>query len=188
MMYLKQKIEAGADYVVTQLFYDTDLFIDWVARCRDYGAFIIAVFIIGIHVPIVAGIMPIQNYGGFKRMTQMCKTVVPQSILDVLDPIKEDDRAVKSFGIQLAVDMCTKLRDAGIRGFHFYTLNLEKSTRLILEGLKFVAPVNILKAYPWQQVKIIIDQLNLVSRNIKKYRDCQTNFLEKSYSKLLATH
>jgi methylenetetrahydrofolate reductase (NADPH) len=78
LQYLKEKVDAGADYIVTQLFYDVPLFIDWVNRCRS----------IGIQVPILPGIMPIQSYGGFKRMTTLCKTFVPKAISDALEPIK----------------------------------------------------------------------------------------------------
>ncbi|KAJ3007863.1 hypothetical protein HKX48_008899 [Thoreauomyces humboldtii] len=139
MKHLKAKCDAGADYIVTQLFYDVDIFLKWHKECRD----------IGITAPILPGLMPIQNYGGFKRMTSLCKTYVPPAIFDALEPIKEDDKAVKDFGVQLAVDMCNKMKANGIRGFHFYTLNLERSTRLILEGLQFIAPIEQVRPLPW---------------------------------------
>ncbi|KAJ1973124.1 methylenetetrahydrofolate reductase (NAD(P)H) met13 [Dimargaris xerosporica] len=141
--FLKAKVDAGADYIVTQLFYDTELFLRWVDQCRA----------IGINCPILAGIMPIQSYNGFQRMTTLCKTAVPDTIHQKLEPIKDDDQAVKNFGVQLAIDMCNQLRAGGHLGFHFYTLNLEKSTRLILEGLKFVAPVEKLRPLPWNPSK-----------------------------------
>ncbi|KAI8590756.1 methylenetetrahydrofolate reductase-domain-containing protein [Geranomyces variabilis] len=139
MKHLKEKCDAGADYIVTQLFYDVDIFLNWHAECRK----------IGITLPILPGLMPIQNYGGFKRMTSMCSTYVPQHIYDALEPIKEDDKAVKDYGVQLAIDMCNKMKATGINGFHFYTLNLERSTRLILEGLKFIAPIEQVRPLPW---------------------------------------
>ncbi|KAI9017710.1 methylenetetrahydrofolate reductase-domain-containing protein [Gaertneriomyces semiglobifer] len=139
MKHLKDKVDAGADYIVTQLFYDTDLFLEWLAQCRE----------IGIDIPVLPGIMPIQSFGGFKRMTTLCKTYVPPEIHAALEPIKDDDKAVKEYGVKLAVDMCNKMKDAGVRGFHFYTLNLERSTRLILEGLGFVAPVEQVRPLPW---------------------------------------
>ncbi|KAJ3083134.1 hypothetical protein HK102_001235 [Quaeritorhiza haematococci] len=139
MKRLKEKVDAGADYIVTQLFYDVDLFLDWIKKCHNMG----------INIPILPGIMPIQNYGGFKRMTTLCKTYVPKEIHDALEPIKDDDKAVKEYGVKLAIDMCTKLRENGVKGFHFYTLNLEKSVRLILEGLEFIAPMEVVKPLPW---------------------------------------
>ncbi|KAJ3213758.1 hypothetical protein HDU67_002509 [Dinochytrium kinnereticum] len=106
---------------------------------------------------------------GVQRLTAFAKTHVPQSILDDLEPIKvrfnhcfecytgirnvilgqDDDQAVKDYGVQLAIDMCKKLKDGGIRGFHFYCMNLEKSVRLILEGLGFVAPIDVVRPLPW---------------------------------------
>ncbi|KAJ3364015.1 hypothetical protein GGF32_002789 [Allomyces javanicus] len=140
LRHLKAKIDAGADYIVTQMFYDVDLFLDWVRRCRA----------IGISCPILPGIMPIQTFGGFKRMTTLSQTIVPQAVLDALEPIKDDDQKVKAFGIQLAIDMCKRLRDeSDIFAFHFYTMNLERSVRLILEGLEFVAPLESARPLPW---------------------------------------
>ncbi|RKP22569.1 methylenetetrahydrofolate reductase-domain-containing protein, partial [Syncephalis pseudoplumigaleata] len=143
LQYLKEKVDAGADYIVTQLFYDTDLFLDWVDKCRA----------IGIQCPILPGIMPIQNFNGFKRMTTLSQTAVPQFIYDSLEPIKEDDQAVKDYGITLAIDMCRQMAAKGISGFHFYTMNLERSIRLILEGLGWVAPVEITRPLPWNPSK-----------------------------------
>lgn len=126
--HLKEKVDAGADFVITQLFFDCDIFLDFVARCRA----------VGITVPIIPGIMPIQSYDGFCRMTGFCKTFVPQRILDKLEPIKHDDAAVKSFGVELAVEMCQYLSQRGVQGMHFYTLNLERSVFRILEGLGYI--------------------------------------------------
>lgn len=139
--HLKNKVDAGADFVITQLFYDVDLFAHWVKKCRAAG----------INCPIIPGIMPIQNYAGFKRMTSFCKTAVPQFINDALEPIKDDDERVKSYGIELGIQMGKKLMAIGVEGLHFYTLNLEKSVTHILEGLDFVTPFAALKGkhLPW---------------------------------------
>jgi methylenetetrahydrofolate reductase (NADPH) len=82
-------------------------------------------------------------------MTTLSKTVIPPSIWADLEPIKDDDKAVKEYGIKFAIDMCNRLKKCGVSGFHFYTLNLEKSVRLILEGLEFVAPIDQVKPLPW---------------------------------------
>ena len=138
--YLKEKFDAGADFVITQLFYDTTIFLQWVQKCRAAG----------ITCPIVPGIMPIQNYTGFKRMVGFCKTSVPDHISEALEPIKNDDAKVKAYGIELGVRMCRELLDAGIPGLHFYTLNLERSVTNILEELGFVnAKTN--GRLPWKQ-------------------------------------
>ncbi|KAJ2750087.1 methylenetetrahydrofolate reductase (NAD(P)H) met13 [Coemansia aciculifera] len=139
IQYLKEKQDAGADIVVTQLFYDVDNFMAWVAKCR----------LAGITMPILPGIMPIQNYGGFKRMTELCRIEVPQEIWNRLEPIKDDDQAIKDYGIEVAVDMINKMKAGGVRGFHFYTINLERSTRLVLEKLNFVPAVSEVRPLPW---------------------------------------
>jgi methylenetetrahydrofolate reductase (NADPH) len=79
--------------------------------------------------------MPIQSFSSFQRMTQFCRTKVPDHVWQDLSPIKNDDEAVKSYGVQLCVDMCKVLSLAGIAGFHFYTLNLEKSVLAVLKEL-----------------------------------------------------
>ncbi|CAJ0846780.1 14968_t:CDS:10 [Entrophospora sp. SA101] len=135
---LKKKVDAGADFIVTQLFYDVDVFLEWVEKCRA----------IGIKCPIIPGLLPIQNYSGFNRIITLCKTFVPQNVLDDLEPIKHDDDAVKKYGIELTIRMVKKMYAAGIKGYHFYTMNLERSTRLILEALEFI-DIEKAKPLPW---------------------------------------
>ncbi|GAA98329.1 uncharacterized protein L969DRAFT_46608 [Mixia osmundae IAM 14324] len=126
---LKMKQEAGAHFIVTQLFYDVDIFLQWHDTCRSQG----------ITMPILPGIMPIQNYQSFRRMTNLCKTSLPTSLLKHLEPIRNDDAAVKEYGVNLSVDIIQKLYEAGIRGFHLCTLNLEKSPRQILARLGWIS-------------------------------------------------
>lgn len=125
--HLKAKVDAGAEVIITQLFYDTSLFLQFVKDCRA----------IGIKAPILPGIMPLQTYAGFKRMTTLCKTFVPQHIHDALEPIQNDDAAVK------------ELLAAGTPGLHFYTLNLEKSVIQILDGLSMVSS-QVSRTLPWR--------------------------------------
>lgn len=137
--FLKEKVDAGADFIMTQMFYDVSLFLQWRTQCRAAG----------IVCPIIPGIMPIQNYTGFMRMTSFCRTNVPPGILESLHPIRDDDSRVKQYGIDLAINMCKELLNNQVEGLHFYTLNLERSVTQILEGLLFVAsPTNNL---PWKQ-------------------------------------
>ena len=127
LKYLKEKIDAGADFIVTQFFYDTDVFIGYVEKCRG----------IGITCPIIPGVMAIQSYPSFLRMTQFCKTKVSSNITEMLEAVKDDDEAVKTKGVEIAVDMCQKLlREGYCDGVHFYTLNLERSVRRILEKVR----------------------------------------------------
>jgi methylenetetrahydrofolate reductase (NADPH) len=126
--YLKEKCDAGADLVVTQLFYDVSLYFQFVKDCRAAG----------ITVPIVPGIMPIMTYGGFKRMTSFCKTKVPAEVAAAVEALKDDDDKVREYGIELGTGMCKELLAGGAPGIHLYTLNLEKSPVGILENLGLV--------------------------------------------------
>ncbi|KAG0241285.1 methylenetetrahydrofolate reductase-domain-containing protein [Mortierella sp. GBAus27b] len=141
LKYLKEKVDAGADFIVTQLFFDVPLFLDWVQKCRDYG----------ITCPIIPGVMPIQAYASFKKNT--VDTSVPQWILDGIEPIKNDDQAVRAFGVEVGIKMTLDLLQAGVCGIHYYTFNLERSTRLILEGAGLVGKTEYYikkKNMPWR--------------------------------------
>ncbi|KAL8292881.1 hypothetical protein RQP46_000575 [Phenoliferia psychrophenolica] len=131
--YLFQKQEAGAEFVVTQLFYDIDVFIAWYRACRARG----------ITIPILPGIMPIQNYQSFRRMTNLCKSQIPPQIVTELEIIQHDDAAVKDYGVSLAVKMMRALRAEGILGYHLCTLNLEKSVTRVLNQLEWVTPESV---------------------------------------------
>ena len=138
MMHLKSKIDARADFILTQFFYDVQSFLDYVKRCREYG----------ITCPILPGIMPIQSYQSFKRMTEYCGVSVPTAVLERLEPVKDDDEAVKEIGCDIAAEMCEKIlntpeEEGGVDGVHFYTLNLERSvTRILVSmgAIEHVAP------------------------------------------------
>ena len=151
MKYLKEKIDAGCNIIFTQMFYDVDVFITWVKEIRKAG----------ITIPIVPGIAPIQNWNGFMRATSLAKTIIPQSFLDVLEPHKNDDEKVRALGTKLVADMCKKIlaEPLGIRGLHFYTMNLEKGTKMLLEELNLVPRVETLKPLPWRQVRRNLDFL-----------------------------
>ncbi|KAF9966519.1 hypothetical protein BGZ70_002067 [Mortierella alpina] len=139
--FLQEKIEAGADFVLTQLFYDVDGFLAWEKQCRAQG----------IVCPIIPGIMPIQSYNGFRRITNLAKIRVPASVQEALEPIKTDDQKVKDYGVELAASIIQRLLKAEITGFHICTLNLEKSVRLILERVGFVPPADSARRQQQQQ-------------------------------------
>ncbi|KAL3621577.1 Methylenetetrahydrofolate reductase 2 [Castilleja foliolosa] len=141
LAYLKRKVDAGADVIVTQLFYDTDIFLKFVNDCRQ----------IGITIPIVPGIMPINNYRGFIRMTGFCKTKIPDEIMDALEPIKENEDAVRAYGIHLGTEMCKKIMASGIKTLHLYTLNMEKSALAILTNLGLIEESRISRSLPWRR-------------------------------------
>lgn len=142
LRHLKAKVDAGADLVVTQLFYDVDIFLNFVQQARA----------IGITCPILPGIFPIQNYNGLKRVISFNNNQVPQKIWDDLETIKDDDAAVKEYGIQLSIEFINKFIEAGIKGVHFYTFNLERSTRIILERMGLVPQQAAVKPLPWAPV------------------------------------
>ncbi|KAH9066364.1 methylenetetrahydrofolate reduct [Lactarius vividus] len=124
--HLKAKVDSGADFIVTQLFYDVDNFLRWLQKIRSRG----------ITAPIIPGVLPIQTYASFLRVTKLCGTYIPDAIRADLEPIKHDDQKVKDYGVSLAVKMVRRLVDeGGLRGFHFCTLNLEKSVERVLENL-----------------------------------------------------
>jgi methylenetetrahydrofolate reductase (NADPH) len=139
--FLKEKVEAGADIVVTQLFYDIDKFLFFRDKCIKAG----------IKVPIIPGIMPIHNYARFLKFTQFCQVSVPGSVTAQLEPIKYDDSSVINYGIDQASGMCQKLIENGVPGIHFYTLNLENSVSAILKSLGLVSSQGIIKELPWRQ-------------------------------------
>jgi methylenetetrahydrofolate reductase (NADPH) len=118
-------------------------------------------------------------------MTTLCKTIVPKFILEDLEPIKDDDVAVKNYGIDLACEMCRTLRTQNINGFHFYTLNLERAVELILEKLEFVAPISDTRPLPWCPVSVCLTKIDvtqhdvLVSVEEAGNRNGATHFLEE---------
>ncbi|PWN94844.1 putative MET13-putative methylene tetrahydrofolate reductase [Tilletiopsis washingtonensis] len=140
---LKEKIDAGADFIFTQMFYDYDIFERWVKSVRAAG----------ITCPIVPGVMPIQTYGGYQRATARFRTEVPQYFHDALDPIKDDDAKVREVGTKLVGDMCRKIVDPknglGISGLHIYTMNLERGSRMLLDYLGLSPSVQQTKTLPW---------------------------------------
>ena len=108
MKHLKEKIDAGGTFIVTQMFYDVDLFLSWVDKVRARG----------ITVPIVPGIMPIQTHAAFLRRANWSKCHIPQKWLDALEPVKNDDAVVREVGKGLVAEMCQKIIDAGIMALH----------------------------------------------------------------------
>ncbi|KAK0935888.1 methylenetetrahydrofolate reductase (NAD(P)H) met13 [Friedmanniomyces endolithicus] len=146
--YLKEKIDAGGTFVLAQMSYDVDIFIDWVKKCRQAG--------IPENVPIIPGVMPIQTYDSFLRRAKWTQCRVPKHWLEQLEPIKNDDAQVREVGKDLVAEFCRKLLDSGTTmHLHFYTMNLAASTRMVLDELS-VAPAADshnpdLKPLPWRQ-------------------------------------
>ncbi|KAI0478456.1 methylenetetrahydrofolate reduct [Xylariaceae sp. FL0804] len=141
--HLKEKVDMGASFIVTQMFYDADNFVRWVGRVRDRG----------INVPIIPGIMPIATYASFIRRANHMNCKVPEDWMTKLESIKNDDAKVREVGKTLVADLCRKIMAAGIVHLHFYTMNLAQATRLILEELDWLPTVARPRkqALPWKQ-------------------------------------
>ncbi|KAG6376274.1 methylenetetrahydrofolate reductase-domain-containing protein [Boletus reticuloceps] len=133
---LKQKVDAGAEFIVTQLFYDADRFIEWTRKVRSRG----------ITTPIISGVMPIQTYASFLRVVKLCGAQVPSNIMVDLYTIRHDDQLVKDYGVRLTVDIIRRITGSGlVSGIHFCTLNLEKSVQAVLESLGWAGGSPIVK-------------------------------------------
>jgi len=131
MDYLKAKIDAGANYICTQLFFDNRDFLDFRDRCS----------LAGINVPIVAGIMPINSQSGIRRMADLAAGArFPAKLLRALDRCGGDENAVRRVGIHYATEQCADLLDEGVDGIHLYTLNKSKATREIYASLGLKTP------------------------------------------------
>uniref|UniRef100_A0A7S1Q0V3 Methylenetetrahydrofolate reductase (NAD(P)H) n=1 Tax=Neobodo designis TaxID=312471 RepID=A0A7S1Q0V3_NEODS len=124
--YLKEKIDAGGEYIITQLFYDTDIFLRFVQTCRANG----------ITVPILPGMLPFTAYGGLQRMVGLCKTYLPDELKAKVEELKEQPDAFKQLGIDVTAEQCKKILASGAcNHLHFYTLNNSYSTFKVMEQL-----------------------------------------------------
>lgn len=124
--YLADKIQAGADFVITQLFFDN----------TDYYEFYDhMVGKLGVTVPIVPGIMPILSAGQTKRFVSLCGAKLPEPFLRRLTELEGDDEAAAAYGIEYATEQCASLLEFGVPGLHFYTLNKARSTVQIVRNL-----------------------------------------------------
>ena len=130
LRYLKEKVEAGARFLITQLFFDNQAYYDFVARARE----------VGIDVPIVPGIMPITDAGQIKRITGMCGAVIPGRLLRELELRGDQPGSVTDLGVAYATLQCADLLANGAPGIHFYTLNRSPATRAILSALRLMTP------------------------------------------------
>jgi methylenetetrahydrofolate reductase (NADPH) len=129
--HLAEKVAAGVNFLITQLFFDNSLYFDFLARARAAG----------IEVPIVPGILPITQIGQSQRMAQMCGASIPEGLRRELHARRDQpEEAVRDFGVAYATLQCAELLAAGAPGIHFYTLNRSPATRAILSALKLARP------------------------------------------------
>ena len=123
---LKRKVDAGVDFLITQLFFDND----------DYLRFRERAVAAGVRVPILAGIMPILNVKQIKRFTRMCGASLPNALRKKIEAVEDDAEAVRQVGIYHATRQCEDLLRDGVPGIHFYTLNRSTATRAIYQSIK----------------------------------------------------
>ncbi|RPA87089.1 MTHFR-domain-containing protein [Ascobolus immersus RN42] len=136
--YLVTKVEAGADFIMTQLFYDVDKYIAFEKLLRSQDSL--------KDIPIIPGLMPIQSYQILMRTTKLSHATIPDAVMDRIEAVKGDDEKVKEVGIDVVSGIVERLKSEtglarGPRGFHFYTLNLEKAVALIVERTGLIPDV-----------------------------------------------
>ncbi len=123
---LKRKVDAGLDFVITQLFFDNAFYFDFVERARR----------VGINIPIVPGIMPITNFEQINRFIRLCGATMPMRLSLQLEKVKDDPDAIAQLGVAHATVQCMELLGRGAPGIHFYTLNRSPATRMIVSALR----------------------------------------------------
>jgi methylenetetrahydrofolate reductase (NADPH) len=124
--YLREKVEAGADFVVTQLFFDNADYFEFRQYLTDK---------LGVSVPLIPGVLPILSRNQTKKFVSLCGAKLPEAFLTRLEEFGDDDAAVVEFGIEYATRQCEELLRAGVPGLHFYTLNKAHSTVRIVRNL-----------------------------------------------------
>jgi methylenetetrahydrofolate reductase (NADPH) len=130
LRFLRQKVESGASFLITQLFFDNELYFRFVEEARAAG----------IEIPIIPGIMPITDVGQIKTITGMCGASIPSSLLEQLEVRAGNPDAVLQLGVSYSTLQCAELLARGAPGIHFYTLNRSPATRAILSALKLLRP------------------------------------------------
>lgn len=124
--FLKLKTDAGADFVITQLFFNNRDYFDYIDRLRS----------LGVQARVIPGIIPITDYNAIVKFCQVCGASIPQKIEAIFDPIKDDPQAVMQTGIETAIRQCRELLTGGAPGLHFYTLNKVHPTDVILAAVR----------------------------------------------------
>ena len=123
--YAREKVDKGADFLISQLFYDNRYFFDFLERAEQAG----------INVPIIPGILPILNTAQIRRFTSLCGATIPAELDRQLEQYADDDNAVRELGIEYATNQVRELWDEGVPGVHFYVLNRSYSVSRILSNL-----------------------------------------------------
>jgi methylenetetrahydrofolate reductase (NADPH) len=126
----KRKVDAGAKFLITQLFFDNERYFEFVERARTAG----------IDVPIIPGVMPVTNFSQIKRFTEMCGASIPTHLECELEARQHDPDAVRDLGVAYATLQCSELLARGAPGIHFYVLNRAPVARSVLAALRAARP------------------------------------------------
>jgi methylenetetrahydrofolate reductase (NADPH) len=130
LAYLKTKVESGASFLISQLFFDNQVYFDFVAAARAAG----------IEVPILAGVIPVAGFAQTKRICELCDASIPAPLEAAFGACEGDERAEFELGIAYAAQQCSDLLLAGVPGIHFYALNRAPATRAVLGALRAAKP------------------------------------------------
>ncbi|EEB06424.1 methylenetetrahydrofolate reductase Met11 [Schizosaccharomyces japonicus yFS275] len=156
--YLIEKVRAGADFIITQIFYDSAVYIDFVKKLRTHESGVFKT------IPIIPAIMPVQSLTTLRRMARLCNCVIPHDLMQSLEEVRTDDEKVKAIGVKHVAQMIKDiLKNTDTRGFHFCTLNLEKSVaRILNESGLYERRLTALKAVVNNQKENVADVHNRV--------------------------
>ncbi|NPA32775.1 MAG: methylenetetrahydrofolate reductase [NAD(P)H] [Aquificae bacterium] len=128
--FFKEKVEAGADFSITQMFFINEHYYRFVEMCQREG----------INIPIIPGIMPITNFKQIKKFASLCGATIPQSLVEKMEKLSDKPEEVKKLGIEFAINQCLDLIENKVPGLHFYTLNKSDATLKIYEAIKDKLP------------------------------------------------
>ncbi|RMH81431.1 MAG: methylenetetrahydrofolate reductase [NAD(P)H] [Acidobacteria bacterium] len=124
--FFKLKVDAGADFSITQMFFDNRYYYEFLELCQRAG----------INVPIIPGIMPITNFRQIQKFAQMCGATIPQNLIAKLEPYEEKPEELLKVSVDFAIEQCLDLLENRVPGLHFYTLNRSKATLMVYEGIR----------------------------------------------------
>jgi methylenetetrahydrofolate reductase (NADPH) len=141
LTYLKTKVEAGASFLVTQLFFDNSVYFDFVAAARAKG----------VEVPILAGVIPVAGFAQTKRICELCDATIPPRLEEAFRACGGDEKAEFELGVAYAAQQCAELLIAGAPGIHFYALNRAPATRAVLGALR--------ASRPWERTRGAVGSL-----------------------------
>lgn len=130
LRYFKEKVEVGADFSITQMFFVNEYYYRFVDMCEK----------VGIDIPIIPGIMPITNFKQIRKFAALCGATIPQNLIDEMEKVEGNPEEIKKLGIEFAINQCLDLIEQGAPGLHFYTLNRSDATLKIYEAIREKIP------------------------------------------------